>query len=88
MKLLKIGASWCPICKIMMPILSEIEKENSWLETETVTIDENPETMKKYQLHELPTFIFLNKTGVEISRLSGEIKKENLLKVINNNKNK
>ena len=88
MKMLKFGASWCPGCKIMVPICEEIEKENPWLETEMIKIDDNPEAMRKYHLYQLPTFIFLDKGEKEILRLTGEIEKEELLRVIMENKDK
>ena len=88
MKVLKIGASWCPGCKIMIPIWQDIEKENPWLKTEMITIDENPESMKKYELHQLPTFIFLDNNDKEILRMTGEVEKEELLKIIKENKDK
>ena len=82
MKVLKIGASWCSECRIMKPRWEEIEKENPWLEAEYISLDEHPEAMKKYQLESLPTFIFLDKEGNEIERLSGIIEKEKLIELI------
>ena len=72
----------------MVPRWEEIEKENPWLETEMIKIDDNPEAMQKYQLYKLPTFIFLDKEGKEILRMSGEIEKEKLIKTILENKDK
>lgn len=72
----------------MIPRWEEIEKENSWLETEMVKVDDDPDLMKKYQLHQLPTFIFLDKDGNEIERLTGEVEKEELGKIILKNKEK
>ena len=88
MKILKFGAKWCPDCKIMGPRWKEIEKENPWLETEYIGIDENPKAMNKYQILSLPTFIFQDKEGNEIQRLSGKIEKEILVKAILENKDK
>jgi len=88
MKVLKIGASWCPGCKIMVPIWEEIEKENPWLEKEMIKVDDDPEIMKKYQLHQLPTFIFLDKEGNEITRYAGEVEKEVLVGAIKEHKDK
>lgn len=88
MKILKIGAKWCPDCKIMVPRWKEIEKENPWLKTEYIGIDENPETMNKYKILALPTFIFLDNQGKEILRMSKIVEKEILVKTILKNKNK
>jgi len=82
MKVLKFGASWCRGCKVMVPRWEEIEKENPWLETEMIKIDDNPEAMKEYQLYQLPTFIFLDKEENEITRITGEVEKDILVKTI------
>jgi len=86
MKLLKIGAVWCPGCLIMKPRLQEIEKEIPELETEFYDFDKDKEVMEKYHIdHKLPVFIFLDKEEKEILRLTGEIDKEELVSVINDN---
>ena len=83
MKVIKIGASWCAGCRVMKPRWEEIEKENPWLETEFISLDDRPEATKEYQLEGLPTFIFLDKEGKEIERLNGVIEKEKLIDLIN-----
>ncbi|MCF7795863.1 thioredoxin family protein [Patescibacteria group bacterium] len=89
MKVIKIGAIWCSGCMIMKPLWEEIEKENPWLETEYYDYDENEEMMKKYEINDrLPVFIFLDKDGNEILRLMGEKSKEEILKTIEENKEK
>ncbi len=84
MKVLKIGAVWCPGCIVMRPRWQEIEKENPWLKTEYYEYDDSPEVVAKYGLkgENLPVFIFLNKDGEEIKRLIGEVSKKDLLKLI------
>ncbi len=72
----------------MVPRWEEVEKEYPWLETEMIKIDDHPEIMKEYQLHQLPTFIFLNQAGEEIERLTGEVEKEILVKAVLENKDK
>jgi thiol-disulfide isomerase/thioredoxin len=88
MKVLKIGAEWCPGCIIMKPRWAEIEKERSWLETEYFDYDESPGIVEKYGLEEavLPTFIFLDKEGEEFLRLTGEKSKKELVEIVEENK--
>lgn len=89
MKVLKFGAVWCPGCLIMKPRWKEIEAENPWLQTEYYEFDESKEMVEKYNITtSLPTFIFLDKEGNEILRLNGEVEKEKLIEVINQNKEK
>ncbi len=90
MKVLKIGAVWCPGCLVMGPRWKEIEKENPWLKTEYFEYDDSPEIAEKYQLDKtvIPTFIFLDKDNKEFLRLKGEIEKDKLIQIITENKDR
>jgi thiol-disulfide isomerase/thioredoxin len=89
MKVLKFGAVWCPGCLIMRPRWEEIEKDNTWLKNEYYDFDQDKNIVEKYNITQnLPVFIFLDKEGNEIIRLSGELSKKKILELIENNKNK
>ena len=81
-KVLKFGAVWCLQCLVMRPMWEEIEKEMPELKTEYFDIDENPEVKEKYNITDVPIFIFLDKNGEEILRLEGLQNKEELVKTI------
>ncbi|MBU1089882.1 thioredoxin family protein [Patescibacteria group bacterium] len=83
MKVLKFGSIGCVGCIVMKPRWAEIEKENPWLATEFIDADENPAKVREWHVEDLPEFIFLDKNGVEIERLMGEVEKEILVKKIN-----
>ena len=85
MKLLKIGALWCKECAIMEPMWQEIEKEVPELQSEYFESDERPDLLKKYNIKEIPTFIFFNKDDKEILRLEGLQNKEELIKIVKEN---
>ncbi len=89
MKVLKFGAVWCPGCLVMKPRWQEIEQANPWLETEFYDFDQNKTEVEKYKIDNvLPTFVFLDKAGNEFLRLNGEVDKEELIKIINDNKDR
>jgi len=89
MKILKFGAVWCPGCLIMKPRWKEIEAENVWLQTEYYDFDNDKEAVNKYNItNTLPAFIFLDKEDNEILRLNGEIDKNELVNLINQNRDK
>lgn len=89
MKVLKFGAEWCPGCLIMKPLWKEVEEENPWLETEYYDYDKNKKIADKWKIKDiLPVFIFLDKNGNEFLRKQGEMSKKEILKVINENKEK
>lgn len=89
MKVLKIGAEWCTGCILMKPRWQEIEAELPWLKTEYYDYDKDKEIVAKWNIDKsLPVFIFLDKNDKEITRLNGEPSKEELLKVIEEHKEK
>lgn len=89
MKVLKFGAEWCPGCLIMKPLWKEVEEENPWLETEYYDYDKNKKIADKWKIKDiLPVFIFLDKNGNEFLRKQGEMSKKEILKIINENKEK
>lgn len=82
MKILKIGAIWCPECLIMRPRWLEIQKELPWLEVDHIEVDEQPELKARFAVDHIPTIIFLDQNNNEIARLKGLIEKEDLLSKI------
>jgi thiol-disulfide isomerase/thioredoxin len=89
MKVLKFGAVWCSGCLVMKPRWAEIEKEHPWLKTEMYDYDKDKKMVAKYKIDEnLPTFIFLDKNKKEFLRLQGEPSKEELIKIILENKDR
>lgn len=89
MKVLKFGAEWCSGCIIMRPRWKEIESELAWLKNEYYDYDKDKEMVEKWQIDKsLPVFIFLDKNEKEINRLTGEPSKEELLKLIEEYKDK
>lgn len=90
MKILKIGAVWCPGCLVMRPIWKRIEVENLWLNTEYYDFDERKDIIDLYNIKQgvLPVFIFLDKDNNELLRLTGEVSRERLLQAIHDFKDK
>ena len=87
MKIYKIGGKKCPECKVMKPMWAEIEKEMPDLKTEYFDDIKNLEIVKKYNILDVPTFLFLDDEGNELSRLANIQTKERLIKEINKWKN-
>ena len=83
MKIIKIGSTWCSGCIVMKPVWEEIEKEIK-LNTEYFDFDIYEDELKeKYQIGDkLPIIIFLDDNDKELTRIIGEIKKDDLLKKI------
>lgn len=82
MKIIKIGAIWCPGCLIMKKIWNEISLEYSDLEIIELDYDMDMDEVKKYNPgNVLPVIIFMNEDN-ELDRLIGEQKKEKIIEKI------
>lgn len=82
-KLLDLWAPWCQPCRIMAPIIEELEKElTGKVEVEKINVDEKPDEASKYGVMSIPTYIVL-KEGKEVGRKIGVTSKEDLLNMIN-----
>lgn len=80
--LVDFGAEWCPPCKKMNPIISEIEQSFQGKMT-LINIDggSQDQLMKSKDIQQMPTFI-LYKNGQEKWRASGIMSKEDIEKAI------
>jgi thioredoxin 1 len=63
-------ATWCGPCKLMNPILDEVEKEHPDLTITRIDIDSDKEMVEQYNIQSVPTYIVL-KDGKEVDRIIG-----------------
>lgn len=77
-----IGAKKCIPCKMMAPIIEELEKEYEG-RAAVIFIDvwENPEEGKKFSINTIPTQIFYNAEGEEIQRHVGFLDKKSIVAI-------
>lgn len=81
MKIVKIGAMWCPGCIVMKKTWDKL-KENYDLDITSLDIDMDEEEVKPYNVGTtLPVIIFY-KDNNEYKRLIGEKKYEDIEEVI------
>ncbi len=80
-QLIDYWAGWCGPCKLMDPILEELEKELKDVEFIKVNADEEPEKTSERGVMGLPTFVIL-KDGKEVGRKVGVTQKEELKKLL------
>jgi len=81
-KLLDLWASWCGPCRIMEPVIEELEKELAGkVEVVKINVDEKPEEAQKYGVMSIPTYIVL-KDEKEVGRKIGVTSKQDLLKLL------
>lgn len=83
-QLLDLWASWCGPCRMMEPILEEIEKEfKAKVEIIKINVDENPQKASELGVMSIPTYIVL-KNGKEVTRRIGFTPKAEMVKLLTN----
>jgi len=79
-QLIELGSESCIPCKMMQPILAELRAEyEGQLEVKVFDVYENPNVAEKYNMRSIPTQIFLDREGKEISRNVGFMPKDDIL---------
>ena len=76
--LVDFTADWCGPCQMLAPILDQISSETEDFTILKVDADANKETAERFEVQGLPTMI-LFEDGEELMRLTGAIRKKDLL---------
>jgi thioredoxin 1 len=78
-----LGAKKCIPCKMMAPILEELQKEYKG-KASIVFIDvwNNPEISRKFDVRAIPTQIFYDKNGKEVFRHTGFMDKKSIIALL------
>ena len=80
-RLLDLGAGKCVPCKMMTPILDEMEKEFAGqLNIEFIDVWKDESAGEKYGIRMIPTQIFFDASGKELFRHEGFFSREDILK--------
>jgi thioredoxin 1 len=70
-------APWCGPCRVVSPILEEINNEREDLRVVKVNVDENQEIAVRYEILSIPTMI-LFKNGQVVRKVIGALPKARL----------
>ena len=76
-------ATWCAPCKVVSPILKEVDNElGDDIIIAKVDADKNPELVSAYNLRGVPALLLFKK-GEQLGKLVGAHSKQKLLKWVN-----
>ncbi len=76
--LVDFWAPWCGPCRIVAPILEELNAERADLRVVKLNVDENPQTAAAYRVMSIPTMI-LFKGGQPARQIIGAMPKPRLV---------
>ncbi len=79
--LLDFYASWCGPCRMILPIVDEIAKENPQFNVVKVNIDEHPELVEMFDVMSVPTLVVM-KNGQITNRATGARPKARILELL------
>jgi thioredoxin 1 len=81
--LIDLGANSCIPCKMMAPIIEELQKEYAG-RADIIFIDvwKEPDQAKKYGIRAIPTQIFFDAGGKEVHRHVGFMDKKQIVEVL------
>jgi thioredoxin 1 len=77
--LVDFWATWCGPCRVLHPILEEIDGERDDLKIVSIDIDENAGIAQRYDVLSIPTMI-LFRDGQMVDRFVGSMPKRRLMK--------
>lgn len=79
-KLLELGSVTCVPCKMMAPILDEIERTYAGqIAVEFIDVAKNSDAGEEYNIRIIPTQIFFASNGKELFRHEGFFSKEDIV---------
>lgn len=71
-------ATWCGPCKMLSPVLEQVEQELVGVKFIKVDVDENPNLSEQYRIMSVPTLI-LFKDGNIVEKKTGFMPKDQLI---------
>ena len=75
--LVDFWAPWCGPCRVVHPVLEEIDAERDDLKIVSINVDENQQTAANYEVLSIPTMI-LFKDGAIAKKVVGAMPKRRL----------
>ena len=75
--LIDFFATWCGPCKMLSPVIEQVEREHPELKVVKVDVDEAPQIAAEYGIQAIPT-LFLLQDGKVLDKRMGYLNKNQL----------
>lgn len=83
--IIDLWASWCGPCRMLAPVLDELEGEYPDVKFCKINVDDEPELARAFKVESIPMLAFVkDNTFVDVS--VGYVPKANIVKLIEANK--
>ena len=79
--LLDFWASWCALCRMVVPIIEEIAGERPDIKVGKINVDEQPELASRFSIMSIPTLVVM-KNGKIVQQVSGARPKNAILEML------
>ena len=75
--LVDFWAPWCGPCRVVHPILEEMQNEREDVRIVSLNIDDNQQTAARFDVLSIPTMILV-RNGQEVKRIQGAMPKKRI----------
>ena len=79
--LLDFWAPWCAPCRMVLPVVEEIARENGDIKVGKINVDEEPELASQFRVYSIPTLVVM-KEGRVVQQAVGARPKHAILDML------
>ena len=79
--LLDFWAPWCAPCRMVLPVVEEIARENDHIKVGKVNVDEEPELASQFKVYSIPMLVVM-KEGRILQQAVGARPKQAILDML------